>query len=112
MSPRAYCRCEVVRNYSYDEAAALLGCKPSWLEDNVSRLPRQKFGQAPAVFCLCEITLIQQMHTVVPDCVKELLAEVGTADPQDDSRQVPTGESERPALASIVPASGRARRAS
>ncbi|MFJ5890396.1 hypothetical protein [Streptomyces californicus] len=111
MTRRAYCRCKAVRNYSYEEAAELLGCKPSWLEDNVARLPRQKFGQNPAVFCLCEITLIQQMHTVIPDDVKKLLAEDGKADPQDASRPAPPHEMPRPALASIVPA-GRTSRAS
>ncbi|MFJ2206037.1 hypothetical protein [Streptomyces microflavus] len=113
MSRRAYCRCKAVRNYSYDEAAEMLGCQPQWLKDNVGRLPRQKFGHAPAVFCICEIALIQQMHTVVPDNVAELLAGVGSADPQgDDDHKVPAGEGGRPALASLVPATGRTRKAS
>ncbi|MFJ3545388.1 hypothetical protein ACIPQH_24870 [Streptomyces rubiginosohelvolus] len=112
MSRRPYCRCKAVRNYDYDEAAAKLGCQPQWLRDNVGKLPRQKFGHNPAVFCECELALIQQMHTVLPDNVAELLA-VGAADPQgDDDHQVPAGEVGRPSLASLVPASAHSRKAS
>ncbi|QIY99430.2 hypothetical protein HEP87_42870 [Streptomyces sp. S1D4-11] len=61
---RPYCTCVVVQNYGYDEAAAKLKIKRRWLEDNVSRIPHQKFGANSAVFCDCELRLIQAMCTV------------------------------------------------
>ncbi|MGW4852195.1 hypothetical protein ACWEPZ_13320 [Streptomyces sp. NPDC004288] len=54
-----------LRNYSLEEAAALLGCKPRYLEDNLSRLPHQKIGVAVA-FDDDELTAIKDMHRVHP----------------------------------------------
>lgn len=69
---RDYCKCTTVRNYDYGEAAEKLRCRRRWLEDNISRLPHQKFGQSPA-FCDCELALIQAMFTVLPAGVLDLL---------------------------------------
>ncbi|MGY3199825.1 hypothetical protein [Streptomyces sp. TE5632] len=63
---RKHCVCTEVRNLDYDEAAAALKIKRRWLEDNISRLPHQKFGANPAVFCDCDLRLIQAMNTVMP----------------------------------------------
>ncbi|MFD6935308.1 hypothetical protein ACFWAP_04000 [Streptomyces goshikiensis] len=75
MNRRLYCRCTKVRNFNYDQAARKLGCFRRWLEDNISRLPHQKYGSAP-VFCECELALIQDMHTVIPVSVLEHAAAV------------------------------------
>ncbi|MFF1467961.1 hypothetical protein [Streptomyces mirabilis] len=68
---RPYCTCVVVQNYGYDEAAAKLKIKRRWLEDNVGRIPHQKFGANSAVFCDCELRLIQAMCTVPPAPAEE-----------------------------------------
>lgn len=65
MNGRDYCTCTVVQNYDYDRAAEKLGCKPRFLQDNISRLPHQKLGEA-SVFCDCELRLIMRMHTIAP----------------------------------------------
>ncbi|MFJ7592460.1 hypothetical protein ACIQZO_34845 [Streptomyces sp. NPDC097617] len=70
MSRRSYCRCTRVRNFNYEQAARKLGCYRRWLEDNISRLPHQKYGSAP-VFCECELALIQEMHSVISDAALE-----------------------------------------
>lgn len=69
---RPYCTCVEVRNYDYDEAAEKLGCKRRFLEDRISTLPRQKLGESVA-FCDCELRIIQQMFTVIPDTVRALI---------------------------------------
>ncbi|MEU2487131.1 hypothetical protein ABZ593_21290 [Streptomyces sp. NPDC012617] len=102
MSPRAYCRCTAVQNFDYDAAAEKLGCTRAWLEANIGRLPRQKFGAAPAVFCECELGLIQAMNTVLPDDVRAFL---NAADGQEESA---AGESDRVlTLAAIRPSGSR-----
>ncbi|MFC8332814.1 hypothetical protein [Streptomyces olivaceus] len=63
-SRREYCTCVVVQNYDTVRAAAKLGCKPRWLEDNLRRLPHQKFGHNAPVFCDCELRIIQALCTV------------------------------------------------
>lgn len=102
MSRRAYCRCTSVRNFSYDEAATKLGCARRWLEDHISTLPHQKFGQSP-VFCDCELALIQAMFTVLPTGVLDLLAANG---PQEKKTSEPDGVL---TLAGIRPAGARRR---
>ncbi|AWK10023.1 hypothetical protein AB0K47_01190 [Streptomyces tirandamycinicus] len=105
MLRRDYCKCTMVRNYDYGEAAEKLRCKRRWLEENISRLPHQKLGQSPA-FCDCELALIQSMFTVLPAGVLDLL-------------QAGNGQTERPEpeqrsvhpLASIRPSGPRRGRA-
>ncbi|MEU6929036.1 hypothetical protein AB0A05_07710 [Streptomyces sp. NPDC046374] len=80
MNRRLYCRCTRVRNFNYAQAARKLGCYQRWLEDNISRLPHQKYGSAP-VFCECELALIQDMFTIIPAGVLEHAAAV--ADERD-----------------------------
>ncbi|WTW95467.1 hypothetical protein OG216_19690 [Streptomycetaceae bacterium NBC_01309] len=102
MTGRPYCRCTVVQNYDYAGAAAKLGCKRSWLEDNISRLPHQKFGSSP-VFCDCELALIQAMNTVLPPAVLALLS-------QNDAKPQPEINEAARTLATIQPARARGRR--
>lgn len=71
MNARRHCRCEMVRNYSYDEAAEKLRCKRRFLEDRIRDLPHQKRGESVA-FCECELALIQAMTSRVPAWVLEL----------------------------------------
>lgn len=103
LTRRAYCRCTEVRNFDYAAAAEKLGCKRSWLEENIRRLPHQKFGQSP-VFCDCELALIQAMFTVVPAGVLDLL----DADQAQEKQPEP-----EPALSlkSIAPSGARRRQA-
>ena len=98
---RTYCRCTTVQNYDYDGAMEKLGCKRGWLEDNISRLPHQKFGASP-VFCDCELALIQAMFTILPESVIEFLTV-----PQEAKEEKPTSVL---ALADIRPI-GAGRRA-
>ncbi|MFC9429311.1 hypothetical protein [Streptomyces sp. NPDC056987] len=71
-----------LRNYSVDETADLLGCKPRYLEDNLKILPHQKIGIA-VVFDASEILAIKEMHRVRPGQfaprAPEPLAESGTS---------------------------------
>ncbi|MEV6565951.1 hypothetical protein [Streptomyces kronopolitis] len=97
---RTYCRCSTVQNYDYDEAAQKLKCYRRWLQNNISRLPHQKIGDAVA-FCDCELALIQAMSTVLPD---------GVLDEDDGKEQAPQ---ETPArhLKTIRPSGARRSRA-
>ncbi|MFF4292198.1 hypothetical protein ACFY0N_00910 [Streptomyces vinaceus] len=108
MNRRDYCRCTRVRNYTYDQAAKKLGCARRWLEDNISRLPRQKYGQNP-VFCECELALIRDMFSILPEKVAEFIAAV-TAELEPCAAE-PAGEQEQPervlTLAQISPAPPR-----
>ncbi|MFH7336641.1 hypothetical protein [Streptomyces sp. KHY 26] len=71
---RRHCTCVEVRNLTYEQAAAALAITSDrWLRDNISRLPHQKFGQQPAVFCHCDLRLIQAMRTVMPPEALHLL---------------------------------------
>jgi hypothetical protein len=78
---RAYCTCVEVRNYSYDQAAEKLGIKARWLEDNIASLPHQKYGHNSAVFCDCELRLIQARHTRLPASAETPAVETDTASP-------------------------------
>ncbi|WP_433341602.1 hypothetical protein [Streptomyces sp. CA-253872] len=62
---RAHCRCTVVRNYDYAEAAEKLRCERRFLEDRITTLLHQKLGRSVA-FCDCELALIQARFTVAP----------------------------------------------
>ncbi|GGZ23909.1 hypothetical protein GCM10010387_16460 [Streptomyces inusitatus] len=103
LTRRAYCRCAVVENFDYDQAADRLGCKRSWLEANIADLPHQKRGQAVA-FCDCELALIQAMTTVIPVAVLALLG----ADQASQDEAMPEPEAV-PAIARISPSQGRGR---
>ncbi|MFF2612277.1 hypothetical protein [Kitasatospora sp. NPDC058046] len=72
LNRRAYCRCTTVQNYDYAQAAAKLGCKVRYLQDRISKLPHQKHGESVA-FCDCELLLIMQLGSVVPDNVVPLI---------------------------------------
>lgn len=54
-----------LRNYSLDEAAEVLRCKPSFLEDNLRRFPHQKLGRS-VVFDEAELLAIKDMYRVRP----------------------------------------------
>ncbi|GHA93971.1 hypothetical protein [Streptomyces chryseus] len=97
---REYCRCTTVRNYRYPEAADKLGCKEGWLRDHISSLPHQRIGEA-AVFCECELAIIQALCSVMPTTVELALTQAEAA---------PTS-AENPAanLRTIRPAQGRKR---
>jgi hypothetical protein len=70
MNARTHCTCVTVQNLDYDQAAEKLGCKPRFLQDNISRLPHQKLGEA-RVFCECDLRLIMRLHTVIPASVND-----------------------------------------
>lgn len=55
----------VTRNYTLEEAAEILRCRPRFLEDNLARLPHQKLG-ASVAFDDDEIAEIKAMHRVRP----------------------------------------------
>lgn len=95
MNGRPYCRCTTVSNYNYDRAAEKLGCARRWLEDNINRLPHQKFGQSPA-FCECELALIQAMSTVLPAGVLDLVHVDSQPEPEPGPETMPTVQSIRP----------------
>lgn len=65
MSRRAHCTCAEIVNYTYDEAAAILKCKPRWVQENRHKVPHQKRGET-TVFCPCELRLLQELTTVLP----------------------------------------------
>ena len=86
----AYCRCTSVQNFGYIEAAKKLGCEVRYLQDRISTLPHQKHGKAVA-FCECELRLIQELGTVVPDNVIPLITPA----------PAPAPESAEPAAANV-----------
>ncbi|MCX4550533.1 MULTISPECIES: helix-turn-helix domain-containing protein [unclassified Streptomyces] len=55
-----------LQNYTLEEAAELLRCKPRFLEDNLRDLPHQKIGAAVA-FDAEEVLAIKAMHRVRPE---------------------------------------------
>ncbi|MER6976003.1 hypothetical protein [Streptomyces carpinensis] len=105
---RTHCVCVEVRNLDYDEAAAALKIKRRWLEDNISRLPHQKYGKNEAVFCHCDLRVIQSMYAVLPP-----EAEAVINPPADEAAaQIPdTNTPSVLTLAAIKPAQGRRRAA-
>lgn len=96
-SRRPHCTCVTVQNYDYDQAAEKLGCHRSFLERKISQLPHMKLGES-TVFCECDLRLILQLFTVVPESVWAALT------PQPDNQSIAT-----PTLRSIKP-SGAGRR--
>ncbi|MFE6551644.1 hypothetical protein ACFVHS_25035 [Streptomyces sp. NPDC057746] len=100
MTARPYCRCVVVCNYDYAEAAAKLKCKRRFLEDRISTLPHQKLGESVA-FCDCELALIQAMFTKTPASM-----EASRTPPAPQSADSTPAV---PALAAIRPTGGRRR---
>jgi hypothetical protein len=103
---RRHCVCVEVRNLDYDEAAAALKIKRRWLEDNISRLPHQKFGNHAPVFCHCDLRLIQAMQAVMPAEAEALLNP--TAPP---AAELDTPTAPPPALSALRPSQGRKRAA-
>lgn len=103
---RKHCVCVEVRNLDYDEAAAALKIKTDWLRDNISKLPHQKFGHNPAVFCHCDLRLIQAMKTVMPPEAQELLHP-----PADPAEPTTTATPTPLTLHTAKPAQGRKRTA-
>lgn len=55
----------MIQNFTVDEAAEKLRCKPRFLTDNLHRLPHQKIGVA-VVFDEGDLAKIQDMHRVRP----------------------------------------------
>lgn len=55
-----------LQNYDLDEAAQLLRCKKRFLEDNLQRLPRQRFGRSVA-FSDEDLAEIKRMFHVQPE---------------------------------------------
>jgi hypothetical protein len=102
---RRHCVCTEVRNLDYEEAAAALKIKADWLRDNISRLPHQKFGQNPAVFCHCDLRLIQAMQTRMPVEAQNVLNQ-----PAPEAALIPAETPTVRSLATAKPAKGRARR--
>lgn len=95
-----YCRCTTVQNCDYDRAAEKLGCKRRFLEDRISHLPHQKFGESVA-FCDCELAIIQALFSVLPTSVEPALNQ-GTTAPTSADTPAAT-------LRSIRPSQGRKR---
>ncbi|MFB7115169.1 helix-turn-helix domain-containing protein [Streptomyces sp. NPDC056291] len=103
---RTHCDCAVVQNYNYDEAAAKLKIKRRWLEDNISRLPHQKYGKNEAVFCDCDLRIVQAMHAVLPPDAE---AAINPPEQTPAESTHPATASDVPSLAAIKPAKGRRR---
>jgi len=96
-----------VQNFDYDEAAAKLGCKRRFLEDNISRLPHQKIGTSVA-FCDCELALIQAMHSVMPPEALALIQTSKRAFPASAAAEITQHTaSSVSALASLRPSRSR-----
>ncbi|MGW7710924.1 hypothetical protein [Streptomyces sp. NPDC054771] len=55
-----------LQNYSLEEAAQVLRCYPTYLRDNLRRLPHQKIGGA-VVFDESELLAIKDMHRARPE---------------------------------------------
>ncbi|WP_329368901.1 hypothetical protein OG896_25010 [Streptomyces sp. NBC_00669] len=87
-----------LQNFTVEETAGLLRCGPRHLEDNLSRYPHQKIGQAVA-FDAADILRIKEMCRVEPASVESTTAERATT-------------AQRPRLADIRPAPPRRRNAS
>lgn len=105
---REHCSCVVVQNYDYAAAAGKLAIDQRWLERNVSRLPHQKFGAQSAVFCDCDLRVIQAMNTVLPEEALDVIR------PEADQAPVKAAENPKtatPAYAAARPARGRKRAA-
>ncbi|MER7835269.1 hypothetical protein ABTY98_05000 [Streptomyces sp. NPDC096040] len=100
---RTHCVCTEVRNLDYDEAATALKIKRRWLEDHISKLPHQKFGANPAVFCMCDLRVIQAMQAVLP---AEARAVINL--PAEPAEPTPATPSVSP-LSGLKPAQGRRR---
>lgn len=102
---RRHCACVQVENLTYEQAAEALKIKADWLRDNIGRLPHQKFGKNPAVFCHCDLRLIQAMQTVMPaDAEAVLDAPLGRT-----TTPTPAAPHVR-ALSELTPSQGRRRR--
>ncbi|MEO3976346.1 hypothetical protein [Streptomyces sp. CAU 1734] len=54
-----------IQNYNVAEAAEMLRCKPSFLEENLKRFPHQRLGRSVA-FDETELTAIKNMCRVLP----------------------------------------------
>lgn len=67
-----------LRNYSLEEAADILRCRPGYLEENLKNLPHQKIGKAVA-FDDAEIRAIKEMHRVHPDATAPATVTASTA---------------------------------
>ncbi|MFD5571956.1 hypothetical protein [Streptomyces cadmiisoli] len=101
---RSHCACVVVQNYDYDEAAAKLKIKADWLKDHISTLPHMKFGHNAAVFCDCDLRLIQAINTVLPPRAAEHLTP-----PQQTQAESQTTAPTTPAYTALRPSKGRKR---
>jgi hypothetical protein len=84
MSRRAHCRCTEIVCLTYEEAAALLKCGERWLRDNRHKVPHQKRGET-TVFCPCELRMLQELTTVLPDSTA---AAAAPATPAADLRMI------------------------
>jgi hypothetical protein len=100
---RPHCTCAEVRNYDYAAAAEKLGCKKRFLQDRISRLPHQRLGES-VVFCDCELRIIQQMFTVIPDEIWQGLL-------NQDAQPAETPQAPALSLHNIRPAGARRPRA-
>ncbi|MDI9836207.1 hypothetical protein [Streptomyces sp. KAU_LT] len=103
---RQHCVCTEVRNLDYEEAAAALKIKVQWLKDHICELPHQKFGHNPAVFCHCDLRLIQAMNAQVPPKALNLLNP-----PAEQAAPNPAKTPAAPDYRAARPAKGRARKA-
>ncbi|MET8609705.1 hypothetical protein [Streptomyces misionensis] len=78
---RPHCTCVTVQCFDYDQAADKLGCKKSYLERHIRTLPHIKIGES-TVFCDCDLRLIVQLCTVIPESVRAALRPEDAPEPE------------------------------
>ncbi|MEV0016597.1 hypothetical protein [Streptomyces tendae] len=107
---REHCTCVVVQNLDYGQAAEALNLSygAKWLQDNLAKLPHQKFGKNKAVFCHCDLRVIQAMYAVLPpEAAKVISPPAETPEQNTDQPKHPAV----PAYAAARPSQGRRRQA-
>lgn len=107
---REHCVCTEVQNLDYDEAARRLSITRRWLEDHIGKLPHRKFGKNPAVFCMCDLHVINAMQAVIPPEARAVIQPETGRTPETDADETP--KTALPAYAAVRPSGGRSRRPS
>ena len=95
-----------LRNFSLEETAKILCCFPTYLEDNLHRIPHQKIGKAVA-FDENEIRQIKEMHRVRHG---EQLLEKPEQSPKPGPQPARPAQSVPSSLASLRPTQKHRRR--
>lgn len=89
-----------LRNYSVEELAGLLRCRPRYIEDNLKTLPCHRFGRSVS-FDAEQVRQIKEMHRVNP---------LDAEKPEEPAEPKTPDTAPVLALAHIRPAEGRRKR--